>query len=107
MLVAERRPLELEEEELGLDRRALLLHALHEGADRGVGGVDAEAKHRVVAGTRGELGDRLQLVHRRDERGRFELLDAAGVCLGELLRAGCGLVEQPVGARLVLAVDEW
>ena len=31
-------------------------------ADRGIGGVDAEAQHRVVAGAGGELGERLQLV---------------------------------------------
>ena len=105
--VVEGCPLELEEQQLGLDRRALLLHALHERADRGIGGVDAEAQHRVVAGAAGELGELLQLADGGGERGRVEVGDAAGVGLGERLRARRGLVEQPVGARVVLAVDEW
>ena len=77
--VVDRGPLELEEDELRLDRRALLLHALHERADGRIGGVDAEAQHRVVAGARAELGDLLQLAHRCRERRRVELGDAAGV----------------------------
>ena len=106
-LVVERRPLELEEQQLRLDRRALLLHALHERADLRVGGVDAEAQHRVVARARGELGDVHQLGHRGGELRRGELGEAAGVGVGEGLRALRGLVEEAVGAGIALAVDEW
>ena len=46
-------------------------------------------------------------MHGRGELGGLELRDAAGVRVGEGLRAGGGLVEQAVGAGVVLAVDEW
>jgi hypothetical protein len=105
-IVLERRPLELEEDELRLDLRALLLDALQERAERRVGGVDAEAQHRVVAGPRRELGDLLQLGDGGGEGGGLEVAEAAGVAVGEGLRVLRGLVEETVGAGVVLAVDE-
>ena len=106
-LVLQRGPLELEEQQLRLDRRALLLDALHERADLRIGGVDAEAQHRVVTRARRQLGDGHELGHRRGELVGAELGQAPGVGVGKDLRALRGLVEEPVGAGVALAVDEW
>jgi hypothetical protein len=106
-VVVERCPLELEEQQLGLDRRALLLHALHERADLRVRRVDAEAQHRVVARARGELGDLLQLGHRGGEPRAGQVGDTPSVGVGERLRALGGLVDKAVRAGVALAVDEW
>ncbi len=49
-LVGHEVPLEVEEEEMGLDRGAQLARLLHERAAPGVGGVERVAEHRVGAG---------------------------------------------------------
>ena len=68
-IVVERRPLELEEQQLGLDLGGALLHELEQRAARGVGGVGGKAQRGVGAGLADELVDRGQLVHRRGEAG--------------------------------------
>ena len=84
-------PLELEEEQLRLKRRAPLAHQLHEGAVRGVLGVGGEAQMRVAPGAAGQLGDLGEPRHRLDEAGAVELPDVpligARKRLGELLGA--------------------
>ena len=105
-LVVDRRPFELEEEQLGLHRRGLLLDAREQRAVGRVGGVDGEAQHRVVAGAAEAIDDRLELGHRGGELGAVELGDAARVGLGEARGALVGLGQQPVGALGALAVDQ-
>ena len=102
-----RRPFELEEQQLGLHRRALLLDARQQRAVGGIGGVDGEAQHRVVAGAAEAIDDRLELGHGGGELGRVELADAPGVGLGEARGALVGLGQQPVGALSAVAVDQW
>ena len=106
-LVVDGRPFELEEQELGLHRRALLLDAREQRAVGGIGGVDREAQHRVVAGAPEAIDDRLELGHRGGQLGRVELADAPGIGLGEAGGALVGLGQQPVGALSALAVDQW
>ena len=106
-LVVDRRPFELEEEQLGLHRRALLLDAREQRAVGRIGGVDGEAQHRVVAGASQPIDDRLELGHGGGELGAVEFGDAARVGLGEARGALVGLGQQPVGALRALAVDQW
>ena len=93
-LVVERGPLELEEQQRGLDLRAALLHALEQRAALGVGGGGREVQHRVGAGAADELLQRGELAHRRGEAGAVELGDLAGVGGGERVGAALRLVEQ-------------
>jgi hypothetical protein len=72
-LVVQGRPLELEEQQLGLDLRALLLHARHQRAVGRVGGVDGEAQARIGPGAADEVDDRLQLGHRGREPRAVEV----------------------------------
>ena len=58
-------PLELEEEELRLDRRAALADHLHQGAVGRILGVGREAQVREVGGAPGQLGDLGEPLHRR------------------------------------------
>ena len=70
-LVVERRPLELEEDQRGLDLRAALLHALQQRAALGVGGGRREVQHRVGAGAADQLLQRRELrASRRRARAR-------------------------------------
>ena len=56
-LVCERGPLQLEEQQRGLDRGLLLLHALQQRPVGRVGGVGGEAQRGVVAGAARQLLD--------------------------------------------------
>ena len=105
-LVIDRRPLEVEEQELRLDRGGLLVDAREQRAVGGVGGIDREAQLRVGADTADELGDALQLVHRGGQLGAVELGHAARVALGERGGALVGLGQEAVGSLGPGAVDE-
>ena len=99
-------PLELEEEQLGLHRRAALLHARQQRAVGRIGRVDREAQHRVGAGAAEAVDDRLELGHGGGQPRAVELADPAGVALGEARGALVGLVEEAVGAFRAVAVDQ-
>jgi hypothetical protein len=85
-------PLELEEQQLRLDRRRALLHPLVERAARRVGGVGREVQAAERAGARDDLLQPAELAHRLLEAGAVELGDVARVALreavGALLRLG-------------------
>jgi hypothetical protein len=95
-LVVEPRPLELEEEQRGLDRGAALLDLLEQGTARGVGGVLGEAEHRVGARAADALLDLAELLHGGHERGAVHLGHVAGVLGRERLRALERLFQQCV-----------
>jgi hypothetical protein len=105
-LVVERGPLELEEQELGLDRRRLLVDARDERPVRRVVRVDREAQVCVVGRSADQIADDIELVHRVRELGAFEVLDAAGVALRERGGALVGFRQHAVDARLALAFDK-
>jgi hypothetical protein len=93
-------PLELEEEQRGLDRRAELARLLHERAALGVRRVEREAQHRVRARAACQVVDRGQLVHGVGQAVRAQLGDAALVPLRERVRALAGLgqhLHDPLG----------
>ena len=92
-LVLEPGPLELEEQQAGLDAGRALLELLEQGAARRVGGVAGEVQDRVGAGAAEQLLDRLQLVHGGDHPGPVELGDLARVGLGEGVGAPLDLGE--------------
>ena len=73
LLVVERGPLELEEQELGLDLGGALLDALQQRAPLGIGGVGGEAQRGVRAGTADQVVDLRQLVHRLGQAAGIEL----------------------------------
>jgi hypothetical protein len=98
--VVQRRPLEVEEQQRGLDRGALLLDALQQCAVRRVGGVDREREVRVGAGAAGDLLDLAELLHRRDQSGAVERGDVARVLGGERVSALLGLAQQGVDGGL-------
>ena len=91
-LVVERGPLELEEQELRLDRRRVLLDPLVERAAGRVGGVGREVQAGEGPGARDDLLERPELGHGLDQARAVELGHVAGVALGErvgaLLRLG-------------------
>ena len=101
-LVRQLVPLELEEEQLGLDRGAQLARLLHEGAAGGIGGVEREVEHRVRGRAAADVVDLGQLAHRLGELVRVELAEPAAVALGEgggaVARLGEELLDA-VGAR--------
>ena len=72
LLVIECRPFELEEQQLGLERGAALLHQLQQRATRRVGGVSREPQHRVTAGAVDEFQDRGEFEHRLAQSGSVE-----------------------------------
>ena len=115
-LVVEGRPLELEEQQRGLDPGRALLQLLEQRAAHGIGGVEREAQHRVGAGAAEQVLDRLELVHGGHEPGTVDLGDLAGVGGGErvgaLLRLGhhpgdrrVGVVRPSVEQRLEVPGD--
>ena len=98
--VIQRRPLEVEEQQLGLDRRALLLDALQQRAIGGRLRVGAEGEVRVGAGAGGDLLDLRQLAHGDDEALAVDFSELAGVRVGERIGAGLRVGEQRVDAGL-------
>src|SRR5262249_8078472 len=98
-LVVQPRPLEVEEEQLRLDRRALLLDALQERAVLGRGRVDREREMREGAGLRRDLLDRAELLHGLDEPRLSKSGELAGQALGEYVGALLSLAHQPVDPR--------
>ena len=98
-------PLELEEEDAGVDRGRALLDPLEQRAVLGVGGVDREAEARVGARPAQELADTTELLHDRDETLGVELTDLVAPLLdgdGQPV----GFVELLVDAGDAEAVDE-
>ena len=82
--VVERGPLELEEQELRLDRRRLLLDPLVERAAGGVGGVGREVQAGEGAGAASTISWRApSSVMASTRPGPSSSLDVAGVALGE------------------------
>ena len=86
-------PLEIEEDQLGADRRRAFLGSGHRGAPGGVVGRGREREHRVVAGPRHEVLEVGERVHRRREVGGVELADSSPQ-RGEAVGERVGLVEQ-------------
>ena len=105
-IVGELGPFELEEQELGLDRRRALLHERQQRPALRVGGVGRESQRRVRARAPDELADLPELVHRHGEAGRIELGDLSGVGGRERGRALVGLVELAPHPFVPLAVDQ-
>ncbi len=107
--VVERGPLELEEQQLGLDLRRALLHQLQQGAALGVGGRGREVEHRVGARAADQLVERGELAHRGGEARPVERGDLAGVLRGEGVGAALGVGEQRLhaGRALPCAVEQW
>ena len=93
-LVVDRNPLELEEEQLGVDRRRPLGGGLQERADRRVGGVGGKPQVGVVERPADEIADRGELPHRGAQAGSVELADLALVGCGELRGSQIGAVEE-------------
>jgi hypothetical protein len=105
-LVVERRPLELEEQQLGLDVGGALLHARHQRAVLGRRRVGREAQGGVVARAAHEVDDDRQLLHRGGQAGRVQLGHLARVLRAEGLGPLRRLVEQAIAALRSLAVHE-
>ena len=72
-------PLEVEEQQVGLDRRPALLDLGHQRAVDRIGGVGGEAQRRVVARAADRVGDRGELGDGAGEPGAVELGHLAGV----------------------------
>jgi hypothetical protein len=104
--VVQRRPLQLKEQQLGLDLGRALLDELEQRAARRIGGVGGELQRGVGAGLADELVDRRQLMHGRGQAGGVQLGEPALVGGGERLRPAQGLGELPLNAVLLVAVDE-
>jgi hypothetical protein len=105
-LIGKRRPLELEEQQLGLDLGGALLNQLQERPAGRVGGVGCEPKRSERAGTADQFVDRAQLAHGRLQAGAVELGDPPGVLGGERSGALVGLVELAADSGLPLPVDQ-
>ena len=101
-LIGHEVPLELEEEQRGLDRRSLLTGLLHQRAPLGVGRVEREAQHGVGARPSGQVVDGGQLVHGLGEALGAQVRHRAAVALGEglgaLTRVGQHLLD-PLGTE--------
>ena len=106
-VVVDRGPLELEEQQQRLDLGGALLHELEQRSALRVGGVGGKAQTRERAGAPDQVVDRLELAHRGLETGGIELRDLPGVRGRKPRRALLALLEHPLGAGGILAVDEW
>ena len=105
-LVVELVPLELEEEQRGLDLRAALADLLEQGAALGVARVDGEPERRIAAGPADPLEDLLELAHRGHEAVDVQVGDLAAVGLGERLSPLARLVEERQRSLGAGAVDQ-
>jgi len=106
VVILERRPLELEEQQPRLDLGRPLLHEREQRPPCGVGGVGGEAQRRERARPADQLVDLGQLAHRRGEAAGVQLGEPAGVRLGERPCPIAGLVERPLHASPFVAVDQ-
>ena len=93
LFVAQLGPFQLEEQQLGVDRGAALLDALHARAACGIGRVGREVEARVAARAPDEIEHFRESVHVLGEAGRVQLGDVAAR-LGERFGARVGRVEQ-------------
>ena len=84
-LVGHEVPLEVEEEQLGLDRGAELAGLLNQRAARRVRRIERIAQYGVGARAPAEVVDLRQLMHRLGQLRHVQLRDAAAVALGECL----------------------
>src|SRR5947209_3588595 len=84
--VVQRRPLELEEQQLCLELGARLLNTLQQRSALGIRRVCGEAKRGVGAGPPDVVLDFGELVHRTVEAVAIELGDLARISLGERAR---------------------
>jgi hypothetical protein len=105
-LVGELVPLQLEEQQLRLDRGAELARPLDQGAPGRVGRVEREAEHRVRARPPGQVLDSGQLVHGFRESLRAQLRHLPVMALGEGDGPFARLLEQLLDARRALPLDE-
>jgi len=105
-LVTERGPLELEEQELGLDLGRPLLHELEQGSPGRVGGVGGEAQRGVRARPSHQVLDLLELPHRLEKALAVELGYVPGQPLGKPRRPLGRLIELAAHAFGPLPVDE-
>ena len=101
LLVLERGELEPEEEELRVDRCALLGEPRDEGPTRGVVHVGREPQMRVVDRAREDRLDPLALLDRRAQIGGAQLRDASVVPLTKGRRCGLGLLDVLLDAWIV------
>ncbi len=101
LVVLERRELEPEEEELRVDRRALLRQARDERAALRVGHVRREPEVRVVDRARERRLDPLALLDRVAQLARAQLGDASVVPLAERRRRRLGLLDVLLDAWVV------
>ena len=104
-VLGQRGPLQVEEDELGLDPGAALLHPLHERAGGSVGGVLREAQAGVGLGLAQHFAQLSKRGHELDQGGGVEL-GHLGAVHGEGGRPAIGFVEQSVHARVSLAPDQ-
>ena len=100
-------PLEVEEEQLGLDPGGELARLLHARAAPGIRRVEREAEHGVGPGTPREVVDGAELLHRLRQLARVELVDSAAVSLGERLAALARLVQHRLDGLGPAVVDQW
>jgi hypothetical protein len=105
-LVRDEVPLQVEEEQLGLDRGGELPRLLHPGAALRVGRVERVAEDRVGPGAAGEVVDRAELLHRLGELGRLQLRQAAAVAAGERLGAVARLAQHRLDRVGPAVVDQ-
>ena len=104
--IVQRGPLQVEEQQRRLDRRAALLGRLQECSVGRVGGVGGETQRSVGSGATDQVVDLRELPHRLAQPVAVELAELAGVALGELLRACQRLGEAALDAVRAVAVDE-
>ena len=105
-VIIERGPFELEEQQPRLHRGQPLLHPLQQRATLRVGGVRRELKRRVRAGLTGRVLDRGELHHGRSQPRAVEGRHPSGVRLRESVGSLQRLVQQALGAVLLVAVDQ-
>ena len=104
-VLGQRRPLQVEEDQLGLHPGAALLHPLHERPGCGVGGVAREPQPGVGLGLAQHLAQISQGRHELGQAGGVEVADLAPVGR-QLGRPAVGLVQQPGDGRISPPVDQ-
>ena len=105
-VLLERGPLELEEQQRRLDRRAALLRQLQQRPIVRIGGVGREAQRGVCARAPDQLVDRRELLHRLPQPLGVELPELARIALRERLRARQRLRQPPLDAVAPLPLEQ-